>query len=265
MSLLPFFFIILMGAALGLAGGGGSVLTVPILVYGFHISATIATGYSLFLVGSTSLFGTIIYGFQKKIAWKKGLLFSIPSIFSIFITRNFLVPIIPQNILVFDSFKLSKDLLILMIFAFTMLFSAYSMIKIKSETEVDLVDKVNITEVILKSLLIGVLSGIIGAGGGFLIVPVLIFLIGLDIKTAAATSLFVITLNSLIGFTAVVGQIQIQWNLLMQLLVLALFGNLLGIILNKYIKPENLKKGFGYLIGLVAIMIIFQELTHFSH
>lgn len=252
-----------MGLILGLmGGGGGSVLSVPILIYGFGIPASTASGYSLFLVGSTALFGTLIYAFKKQINWKIGLLFSLPALVATFSTRKFIMPLLPDTILSFANFSLSKDLLILTVFVVTMLLSGYSMIRVKPKksNESQTLNKLNILEVILKSFGIGILTAFIGAAGGFLIVPALIFLLGLDIKTAAATSLFIISISSLFGFLAEISNTVIQWNLLLTLLLLALIGNILGVFLNKFISGQKLKKSFGYFTLLVAIFITFQEI-----
>jgi uncharacterized protein len=262
MQIIPYFLILLMGLILGLmGGGGGSVLSVPNLIYGFGIPASTASGYSLFLVGSTALFGTLIYAFKKQIDWKIGLLFSLPALVATFSTRKFIMPLLPNTILSFANFSLSKDLLILTVFVITMLLSSYSMIHKKSPDNLkQTVNKTNILEVILKSFSIGILTAFIGAGGGFLIVPSLIFLLGLDIKTAAATSLFIISISSLFGFLAEISSNTIQWNLLFTLLLLALIGNILGVFLNKFISGQKLKKSFGYFTLLVAIFITFQEI-----
>jgi uncharacterized protein len=261
MSTIPYFLILLMGLILGLMGGGGSILSVPILIYGFGIPASTASGYSLFLVGSTALFGTLIYGLKKQINWKIGLLFSLPALVATFSTRKFIMPLLPNTILSFANFTLSKNLLILTVFVITMLLSSYSMIHKKSSDNLkQTVNKTNILEVILKSFGIGILTAFIGAGGGFLIVPALIFLLGLDIKTAAATSLFIISISSLFGFLAEISNSTIQWNLLLTLLLLALIGNILGVFLNKFISGQKLKKSFGYFTLLVAIFITVQEI-----
>jgi uncharacterized membrane protein YfcA len=261
MSTIPYFLILLMGLILGLMGGGGSILSVPILIYGFGIPASTASGYSLFLVGSTALFGTLIYGLKKQVNWKIGLLFSLPALVATFSTRKFIMPLLPNTILSFANFTLSKNLLILTVFVITMLLSSYSMIHKKSSDNLkQTVNKTNILEVILKSFVIGILTAFIGAGGGFLIVPALIFLLGLDIKTAAATSLFIISISSLFGFLAEISNSTIQWNLLLTLLLLALIGNILGVFLNKFISGQKLKKSFGYFTLLVAIFITVQEI-----
>ena len=268
MQIIPYFLILIMGLILGLMGGGGSILSVPILIYGFGISASTASGYSLFLVGSTALFGTLIYGLKKQVNWKIGLLFSMPALVAAFSTRKFLIPLLPDLIFDFADFSLSKNLLILTVFVVTMLVSSFAMIKIRPQiTEENKSNKthmrVNVVEVVVKSFGIGILTGFIGAGGGFLIVPALIFLLGLDTKTAAATSLFVISISSLFGFLAEIGNSSIRWDLLFTLLILALIGNIFGIILNKFIAGEKLKKSFGYFTLLVAIFITIQELLKF--
>jgi uncharacterized membrane protein YfcA len=264
--MIGYILIIIMGLILGLIGGGGSILTLPILVYGFDIPATQASGYSLFLVGATALFGVIIYGFKRQIAWKKGVIFSIPAIIGTFLTRKFLVPIIPSQI-----WGIDRDVLILFLFVIIMLSSAISLIRSnnsgveqKSERQNELktdshkIYKIGV--IFVEGLLVGGITGLVGAGGGFLVVPALIFLVGLETKTAVATSLLIIALKSLIGFSAEIGTSSLPWNLLFSLLGMAILGNLVGIWLNKYVPNQKLKVGFGYFIVLVSIFIVYQEL-----
>jgi len=261
MQIIPYFLILIMGLILGLMGGGGSILSLPILIYGFDIPAGVASGYSLFIVGFTALFSTLIYAFKKQINWKMGLLFSIPALVATFITRKFIMPMLPDTILSFANFTLSKNLLILTVFVITILLSGYSMTRKDSPKPniKKITKKIKLTEVVVKSFGIGTLTAFIGAGGGFLIVPALIFLLGLDIKTATATSLLVISISSLFGFLAEVSSTTIQWNLLLTLLLIGLIGNILGIFFNKFISGQKLKQSFGYFTLLVAIFITVQE------
>lgn len=270
MYYLSFFLILLMGLVLGLTGGGGSILTVPILKYGFDLPTQTAITYSLFLVGSTSFFGTLIYIYKKQVDIKTGLIFSLPSIFGVVLTRRFLLPSLPESLLALAGFELTKDGLVLALFIAVMLFSSYRMITggSKPSTNPEANQAVNSADnnsknsqflpLLIKSFLVGILTGLIGAGGGFVIVPVLVLVFKLKIKQAIATSLFVITLNSLIGFISSPAQGEVDWRFLLILLVLSFLGNLLGILLQKHTPSKALKKGFGYFVLAIAVFMIFN-------
>ena len=176
MEIIGYLGAILMGVSLGLIGGGGSILTVPILVYLFNVNAELSTAYSLFIVGLTSLFGSFTHMRMGNIHWRTAIVFGIPAIISVYITRHFIVPAIPDPIANFGSFQLGKDMGILILFAAIMVLASYSMIKKgkpkASSTEEEI--KYNYPLILVEGLIVGLVTGLVGAGGGFLIIPALV-------------------------------------------------------------------------------------------
>ena len=248
------------GIILGMLGGGGSILSIPILVYIFHVDAVRASAYSLFIVGVTSLIGAIPKYKDHLVNIQTGLLFGLPSIAAIFLTRKWLVPAIPETIVQLQHFALTKRLLILGLFAFLMIMASISMIRGMKDIHAD--DGNWRTPVlVLEGLIIGLLTGLVGAGGGFLIIPALVWLTGLPFKTAVGTSLFIIAINSLIGFLGDLLNYVMEWDFLLTLSGLAALGILLGNQLQKMIPATHLRRAFGWLILFVGVWILLTELT----
>ncbi|QNL23108.1 sulfite exporter TauE/SafE family protein [Hyphobacterium sp. CCMP332] len=257
---------LLIGVTLGLIGGGGSILTVPILVYILGISPVLATAYSLFVVGVSAAIGSFKY-FQKGLLnYKTAIVFAIPSFIAVFLTRRFLLPAIPLQLTVFGDISFSKDLFIMVFFAMIMLFAAYSMIKNKpaesgqNENENETEPEFNYFMILSEGAVVGVLTGLVGAGGGFLIIPALVIFAKIPMKMAVGTSLLIIAAKSLIGFLGDIGQQNIDWNFLLLFTLVSSFGILLGSFLNNYISGRKLKTGFGYFVLVMAIYILFKEL-----
>jgi uncharacterized membrane protein YfcA len=199
MEILGYVFSICIGVILGLLGGGGSILSIPILVYFFHLDAVLASAYSLFIVGVTSFVGAIPKYRDHLVNIKAALAFGVPSIISTFATRKWIIPAIPDVIFQFQSLILTKRFLILGTFALLMIIASLSMILTRKEKKIVGVGARSVLTIVEGSL-IGFLTGLVGAGGGFLIIPALVFLTSLPFKTAVGTSLFVIAINSLMGF-----------------------------------------------------------------
>lgn len=253
---------IFIGIALGLIGGGGSILTVPVLVYLFNIDPAMATAYSLFIVGTTSTVGSFSYLKNGLIDIRTAIIFGIPSILSIFFTRTYLIPAIPTEILNIGNFTMTKSVLLMLIFAVLMIFASYSMIK-KSKTEIDLPTSRPIKGdllIIIHGIVTGIVTGLVGAGGGFLIIPALVNFLGLDIKKAIGTSLLIISLNSLFGFAISLQHITVEWGFLMKILVLAIIGVLTGSFTSKKIDGKKLKPAFGFFVLIMGIYIIIKEI-----
>jgi hypothetical protein len=258
---LGYILFVFVGISLGLLGGGGSILTVPILVYFLGLSAEISTAYSLFLVGIGALAGSIGYIQSKQLNYKVAILFGIPSIISVYSVRKWLMPVIPNEVLSINDFIISKDLLIMLIFSVVMIIAAFSMIK-KSEikTEKHFKPIVKTMLILIEGIVVGAITGFVGAGGGFLIVPALAVLLRLPIKEAIATSLLIIAIKSLFGFLGDLSNQIINWELLLSLTFITLTGIVLGLFLNKKIHAKNLKHGFGYFILISGILIITKEI-----
>lgn len=246
-------------------GGGGSILTVPVLVYLMDFNPLLATTSSLFIVGVTSLAGGLRAYSQKQVDFKAVTEFGIPSIFSIFITRHYLLPNIPDHIFSIGNTQVSKEMLLMITFAVLMLGASISMIRSANiersagQTEKDRHEKT--LPLILLGLTIGVVTGLLGAGGGFLIIPSLVLFLKLPMKTAVGTSLLIIAINSLFGFLFSLKQFEYNWWILLSFSVLAIIGIFIGIRLADKISGPALKKGFGWFVLVMAVYIIAEELV----
>jgi len=249
---------IAIGLILGMLGGGGSILSIPILVYLFHIDAVMASAYSLFIVGVTSFFGAIPKYKENMVNLRTGFLFGIPSIISIFITRKWIVPAIPDVVMATDGVVITKRVLLLGLFAVLMVLASVSMIRERRERTKDN-NEFRTFLVILEGILIGSLTGLVGAGGGFLIIPALVLLTGLPFKTAVGTSLFIIAINSLMGFLGDVLNYSMNWTFLLSITALAVSGILIGNRLSRKISPALLRKIFGWFVLIMGCWILFKE------
>ena len=262
MEIIGYISAILIGLSLGLVGGGGSILTVPILVYILGIEAAeTAPAYSLFVVGFSSFIGVLLKAKNKEVNFKTALFFGIPTIIAIFLTRKYLVPGIPENILTIGNFELSKRIFIMGIFSIIMIIAAIIMIKGKTVTdpvEKEMNKKNHITN-FFGGFGIGGVTGLVGAGGGFMIIPALIKIGNLNMKTAIGTSLAIITMNSFFGFLGSVGQVEMDWELLLPFTALAGLGIFIGSFLSKKIDGSKLKKGFGYFVLAMGVFILIKE------
>jgi uncharacterized protein len=263
MELFGYIASVSIGIILGLMGGGGSILSIPILVYLFHVDAVMASAYSLFIVGTTSLVGAVPKYREHLVNIRTGFIFGIPSIASIFITRKWIVPAIPDVLFSINDFQFSKRILLLGIFALMMILASYSMIRKPGTVKKD-DQEVRIFLTMFEGLLIGFLTGLVGAGGGFLIIPALVLLTGLPFKTAVGTSLFIIAINSLIGFFGDVLNYQMNWAFLLTITSLAVAGIFIGNRLQKNVSSQKLKKAFGWLILGMGLFILIRELG-FNH
>lgn len=263
MEILGYILALIVGVSLGLIGSGGSILTVPILVYVMGVEPVLAMAYSLFIVGSTALVGGIQNALQKKVDYKTTLIFGAPSIAAVYATRKWLVPVIPQEILSFDSFTLTKPVAMMLLFAVFMALASYSMIRSGKKTEASAEEEIryNYPLILLEGTIVGILTGLVGAGGGFLIIPALVLLARLPMRLAIGTSLLIIAAKSLIGF---IGDLErsnaINWMLLCGFTLASIAGIFMGNYLTRFFSGDKLKKGFGYFVLLMGIYIIFKEL-----
>lgn len=253
---------LLIGVVLGLIGGGGSILTVPILVYFLSVNPVTATAYSLFVVGTSSLIGAIRNIQKGLVDFKTAFVFAVPAFIAVYIARKYLVPAIPEEVFTVGDFVVTKDIAIMLFFALVMLVASISMIRDKREdndenTEVSY----NYPLIVLEGLLVGLITGIVGAGGGFLIIPALVLLAKLPMKKAVATSLLIIAIKSLIGFIGDVENLEIDWPFLLSFTALSVVGIFIGIYLSNFIEGKKLKKGFGWFVLIMGIYIIYKELT----
>jgi len=264
MELIGYFVSILIGVSLGLIGSGGSILTVPLLVYFFHVAPLLATTYSLAIVGLSSIAGVISRLKQKLIDFKTIFIFGIPSIIGVFSSRKYLLPAIPEQIYGGAHFIITKSHFIMLFFATLMLIAALSMILGKNKEEEEGVLPVYGFTLMLVGFCEGSLTGIVGAGGGFLIIPALVILAKLPMKKAIATSLIIISIKSLVGFSGDLLHTAVDWSFLSKIILLATTGIITGNYLNKKMDGTKLKKGFGFFV-LAMALIIFIEQFFFSN
>lgn len=257
------------GISLGLIGGGGSILTVPILVYLLSVEPVLATAYSLFIVGISALMGGLNYAKKGLVSYKTGIVFTIPAFISVYLTRLLVVPAIPENLFTIRSYTLTKDTGILLLFAILMVFASISMIrdnrkKLTDEKQIEGGPVFNFPLIILEGIVVGALTGLVGAGGGFLIIPALVLFAKLPMKQAVGTSLLIIAAKSLIGF---IGDIQadmpIEWLFLLVFSAIAIAGIFIGSYFANSIDGAKLKKAFGWFVLIMGTFMIVKELSLF--
>lgn len=263
-----YFGALIIGIVLGLVGGGGSTLAVPIFVYVFMIDPVLATAYSLFTVGIASAFGAFRNMQKGLVDVRTGIIFAIPALTAVYLTRRFLIPAIPGEITQIGDFVLTKDIGIMVFFAIIMLASSVSMIwekkgkKSENGGEQETAPhKFNYPLIVVEGAVVGLLTGIVGAGGGFLIIPALVLLAKLPMKKAVGTSLMIIAFKSLIGFIGDIQNLELDWQFLGIFTGLSIVGIFLGTYFSNFIEGKQLKKGFGYFMLAMGLFVIWQELT----
>ncbi len=255
-----YFFAVFIGVILGLIGAGGSILTLPFLTYLVGIEPILATSYSLFIVGITSFFGALTKIKEGNIDKKIALYFSIPSLLSVYFTRKIIIPSIPDIIINFNGFIISKNTAIMVLFSFIMFFAALSMIGLIKGRIGKKQRKNNVSKIIIEGVLIGLFTGLVGAGGGFIIIPTLVLFSGLSMKKAVGTSLTIIAVKSLFGFIGdISNSLNISWDFLLPFCLLSIIGMFIGVRVGRGVDGDKLKKHFGYFILIMSFFIILKE------
>ena len=258
-ALFGFAATILAGATMGLIGGGGSILTVPILVYLLEIPPVLATGYSLFVVGLSALVGSVNYFKLGLVNLKAGTIFAVPAFVGVFLARKFLVPALPVEIFNLGNLVVGRDLIVMGVFATVMILASVSMIRGGSESEQEGELQFNYPMIALEGLIVGAVTGFVGAGGGFLIIPALVVLAKLPMKQAVGTSLMIIAVKSLFGFLGDLGNQTIDWGFLALFCLLSIIGIYLGTYLSRFVSSAKLKPGFGWFVLIMGLFILAKE------
>ncbi len=263
MDFLGYLAAVAMGISLGLIGGGGSILTVPILVYLFKQDPLIATTGSLFVVGATAFIGAILSAIKKLIDFKTGVLFAIPSFIGVFSARHFILPLIPDQIISLFGLTFTKPHLVMGFFGIIMVLASRAMIRSDSATAPLVVDSNSANAkfaIIWQGFLIGVTTGFVGAGGGFLIIPALVLLMKLPMKMAVGTSLAIISANCIFGFAISIGNLDLEWPLFLKITAIGILGIAIGQFYSSRVNEKLLKRGFGYFVLFIGSFVILDQI-----
>lgn len=252
---------VLIGLSLGLIGGGGSVLTVPVFVYMLHVNPVLATTYSLFVVGSCSLVGGARAWYKGLIDFPTVIYFGASSLVTVFLVRHFLVPAIPDHLFTVGKTDITKGVFLMVLFALLMVGAAISMIRSRNRIETAGTDgKSRIPALVLQGLVVGAITGLLGAGGGFLIIPALVLFSKLPMKTAVGSSLTIMAFSSLFGFFSTLSAYTVNWLQLLIFTAIAVCGIFIGVALSDRIPGNALKKGFGWFILTMGLYILVKEI-----
>ncbi|AKG21172.1 sulfite exporter TauE/SafE family protein [Calothrix sp. 336/3] len=244
------------GVSLGLIGGGGSVLALPILVYVMGIPAKSAIAMTLVIVGTVSLLGVIPYWRANNVNFKTALIFGSATMVGAFVGAK--IATLP---VVTETFQM-------MLFAIMMLVAAVFMIH-RSSQPVAADDQLAFYPspvckycwlwLMTEGLAVGVLTGLVGVGGGFAIVPALVLLGNVPMKQAIGTSLLIIAFNSVAGFLGYLGHVALNWNLMLSFIVAASGGTIFGAYLAEFVPANRLQKSFGYFLLAIAALVLVQN------
>ena len=263
MELLGYIMALFIGISLGLFGGGGSILAVPVLAYLFLLDEKLATAYSLFIVGFAALVGGIKQNINNNVDWITAVVFGIPALIGVWIVRHYVIPELPDVLFDIGDFAISRRMGMFGVFIVLMVAAALSMLKENMRKGGSGDISYNYPLILIEGLIVGAVTGLVGAGGGFLIIPALVVLTNLDIKKAIGTSLVIIALKSILGFFLADALIMsIDWNFLIVFTSITITGIFLGVYIGNFIDGNKLKKGFGYFILAMSIfMFIIEFLT----
>jgi len=263
MEILGYICSVIIGLTLGVLGSGGSILTVPVLVYLMHYNPLVATGYSLFIVGLTSISGAFSYMKKDLVDYKTAVVFAVPSFISVYIVRRYILSLIPPVVFHSGNFVLKKEVLIMLVFGVLMISAAYSMIRNKKyEQEEEKHSGIfNYPMILTQGFLVGAMTGLVSVGGGFLIIPSLVIFGRVPIKMAVGTSLVIIATNAFIGFLGdLSNQLVIDWTFLFKFCLFSVVGIVLGSNIARHISAARLKPLFGWFVLLMGCYIVIHEL-----
>jgi uncharacterized membrane protein YfcA len=252
------FLAVCIGLSLGLIGGGGSILAVPILVYVMGLGAKTAIAMSLGIVGTVSLIGVIPHWLQGNVNGQVAAIFAPTAMLGAYLGTQM------------AEFPFITETIQLICFAIVMLLASMIMIRqgrqklknqhlLKEKQSFPHKKQHNRFLILLEGLGVGILTGFVGVGGGFAIIPALVLLGGLPMKEAIGTSLIIITFNSVTGFLGYLSQVNFDWMLMMSFTIAASLGTLTGAYLTRFIDAKNLQKGFGYFVLAVGIFVLIRH------
>lgn len=261
-ELFGYFSAFIIGVSLGLIGGGGSILAVPVLAYLFGLNEKVSTAYSLFIVGASALLGGYKQHLKGFVDWRTAVVFGIPSIIGVSLVRRYVVPALPDVFFSVDDFEFTRRMAMFGLFAVLMIPAGFSMLKKRKNLAPNASSQVkyNYPLILIEGLSVGAITGLIGAGGGFLIIPALVILAKVDMKVAVGTSLIIIAFKSLTGFF--LGDaltMAVDWQFLGVFTGISFAGIFVGTYLTNFINGDRLKRGFGYFIFVMAIFIFYME------
>ena len=237
---------IAIGLSLGLLGGGGSILTVPLLTYVAGMDPKEAIAASLFVVGATSVLSTLTHARMGNVQWRTGLIFGAASMAGAFL-GGLAGGYIPGVIL-------------MLAFAVMMIATAIAMLRGRKKRDTVEQTKLPLGKILIEGLVVGLVTGLVGAGGGFLVVPALALLGGLAMPVAVGTSLLVISMKSFAGLAGYLTTVSLDWPLVLGVTGMALIGALIGARLTKVVPEQALRKGFGVFVLVMGIFVLSQEL-----
>lgn len=252
MSILTILAILIMGALLGLMGGGGSILSVPIFIYLMELAEKEAIATSLLVVGTTSLFSLLIYLYKKQVDVRIGAIFSIFSMIGAFI-GGYLAKFVPATVLV-------------LLFAVMMVAASFAMLKGRKQTpentdaHVPSTKDLPLLKIAAEGIVVGIVTGLVGAGGGFLVVPALVLLSGLPMKRAVATSLMIIVLKSYSAFAGYLSHTTIDFSIAFSVIGLSVLGAIVGVLLGSVVSGDRLRKGFGVFVLMMGVFVLAREI-----
>jgi uncharacterized membrane protein YfcA len=258
MDYLGYFALIGIGLILSLTGAGGSLLSLPILVYLFSLDVVTASSYSLFIVGTTSLIGAWLEHKRHRVDFRTGIVFGIFSVISIFVTRTWIVPRIPDEILLSDSLTVTKRVLMLGIFALLAI-SSSAIILLKHTWTTSHTAESRLKFLIPTGIVTGIVVGLAGVGGGFLILPSLLLFARLPFKPAVGTTLLIIGFNSMLGFLGDVINYPINWLFLLLITCFSIVGMLLGHLYSARMPRHYIRLAFGWIVLTVAVAMLARE------
>ena len=251
------------GLSLGMIGAGGSILTVPVFIFVLKIDPLTSSIYSMFIVGISGLAGGLKYIFNKLVDIRTTIVFGIPSVTGVLIARKLIFPSIPDQIFSMGGFVVSKKILFMLCISALMLMASIRMLSTASlKVAPPSVDtKVKTGFLIIQGFIVGIITGLFGIGGGFLIVPALYFWSRLPMKKAVGTTLLIIAMNSLFSFSTSYSAALINWNLLTRFSLGAIIGILIGTRIAEKISGDYLKKIFGWFVMAISFYIVIKQFT----